>query len=216
MASVVVYSDQPILAKGIEVLISGDPALRFQQYCPDLPALKQCLANTDPDLALIDLTPDITLGALKELHNPARACKLILWINAISPEFAYQAFTLGVRGILRRTLPLDTQLKCLRHVHSGDVWFEKSMTDTVRAAKRVMLTPRESQLVGLLARGLKNKEISEELGLSEGTVKIYLSALFQKAGVKDRFDLALRGLKNLSTDNTVTEHAGGLRSLIVD
>jgi hypothetical protein len=53
--------------------------------------------------------------------------------------------------------------------------------------------------VSLLSQGLKNKEIAATLGISEGTVKVYFSRLFQKVGVKDRFELALYGLKNLNT-----------------
>jgi DNA-binding CsgD family transcriptional regulator len=65
----------------------------------------------------------------------------------------------------------------------------------------VSLTKRESQLVSLLSQGLKNKEIASTLTISEGTVKVYLSRLFQKVGVKDRFELALYGLRNLQNMN---------------
>ena len=65
-------------------------------------------------------------------------------------------------------------------------------------ARRYSLTRREGQLVTLLSQGLKNKEIATALSISEGTVKVYLSRLFQKLGVKDRFELALYGLKNLT------------------
>src|SRR6185503_15843601 len=64
---------------------------------------------------------------------------------------------------------------------------------------RVALTQREGQLVSLLSQGLKNKEIAVTLMIGEGTVKVYLSRLFRKVGVKDRFELALFGLKNLTT-----------------
>jgi len=57
----------------------------------------------------------------------------------------------------------------------------------------------KGKLVSLLSQGLKNKEIASTLMISEGTVKVYLSRLFQKVGVKDRFELALFGLKNLTT-----------------
>jgi len=60
----------------------------------------------------------------------------------------------------------------------------------------VHLSRRQSQLVGLLVQGLKNKEIATSLGISEGTVKAYLTTLFEKVGAKDRFELALYGLKN--------------------
>ena len=106
---------------------------------------------------------------------------------------------LGVRGILRKTLPTDLQVKCLQKVQAGELWFEKALTDSFLCARRVALTQREGQLVSLLSQGLKNKEIATTLMISEGTVKVYLSRLFQKVGVKDRFELALFGLKNLTT-----------------
>jgi DNA-binding CsgD family transcriptional regulator len=122
--------------------------------------------------------------------------------------------SLGVRGILRKTLPPETLLRCLTRVNEGELWFEKSLTDSIMSARRYSLTRREGQLVSLLSQGLKNKEIATALTISEGTVKVYLSRLFQKLGVKDRFELALYGLKNLTPGNGAIDHtsAGGTRS----
>ena len=114
---------------------------------------------------------------------------------------------LGVRGILRKTLPSDLLIKCLQRVNEGEFWFEKALTDSFLSAKRIALTKREGQLVSLLSQGLKNKEIASMLLISEGTVKVYLSRLFQKVGVKDRFELALYGLKNLTTGHGTLERA---------
>jgi DNA-binding CsgD family transcriptional regulator len=75
-------------------------------------------------------------------------------------------------------------------------------------ARRYSLTRREGQLVTLLAQGLKNKEIATSLNISEGTVKVYLSRLFQKLGVKDRFELALYGLKNLAPGASSVDTSG--------
>ena len=63
--------------------------------------------------------------------------------------------------------------------------------------KRVALTERQGQIVSLVAQGFKNKEIAWSLGLTEGTVKVYLYKLFRKLGVSDRLDMALYGQKNL-------------------
>src|SRR5580658_6480328 len=115
--------------------------------------------------------------------------------------------SLGVRGILRKTLPTETLLRCLTRANEGELWFEKALTDSIMSARRYFLTRREGQLVSLLSQGLKNKEIATALTISEGTVKVYLSRLFQKLGVKDRFELALYGLKNLAPGSRVTEAA---------
>jgi two-component system, NarL family, nitrate/nitrite response regulator NarL len=216
MVRVVIYSDQPILAKGLASLIAADPALELNACCSKVAALKEHLANKKPDLVVLDLTPEITSAALSELQCLAPKSKLILWTNSIAADFALQALTAGIRGVLRKTLSLEAHRQCLHRVYSGDLWFEKSLTDSFRAARRVSLTGRESQLVSMLARGLKNKEISCELGLTEGTVKVYLSHLFQKSGTRDRFDLALHGLKNLSLAGVPAEGQGRLHSLMMD
>jgi DNA-binding NarL/FixJ family response regulator len=125
-------------------------------------------------------------------------------VNLISVELACQAVGLGIRGILRKTLPPELQVKCLRQVQAGELWIEKALVDDFISARRVTLTPREGQLMTLLSQGLKNKEIAFQLRVSEGTVKVYLSRLYQKAGVKDRFELALVSLKNLSGEASKT------------
>ena len=114
-------------------------------------------------------------------------------------------------------------MKCLQKVQAGELWFEKALTDSFLCARRVALTQREGQLVSLLSQGLKNKEIATTLMISEGTVKVYLSRLFQKVGVKDRFELALFGLKNLTTGQIPVGDKShrpsampGLRSLVLD
>ena len=110
-----------------------------------------------------------------------------------------QAMELGVRGILRKTLPVDLQVRCIQRIVAGDFWYEKALTDCSPGARRKPLSAREAQLVTLLAQGLRNKEIAAALFVSDGTVKEYLTRLFQKLGVKDRFELALFGLKNLNS-----------------
>ena len=216
MARIIVYSDQPILLRGMEALIAGDPALKISACCSQLAALREHLANGNADLALLDLTPELTSRSLGELQTMAPECKLILWTNTIAGDFAMQALTIGIRGVLRKTLPLQAHLQCLHRICAGELWFEKSLTDSFRTAHRVALSPRESQLVGMLARGLKNKEISHELGITEGTVKVYLSHLFTKSGTKDRFDLAIHGLKNMGMAGVATNGDGALRSLVVE
>jgi two-component system response regulator DesR len=188
-------------------------------------SLMEQMAQSSPDLILMDLTPEITFAVLSDMKHAMSTSKIVLWVNSISTELAFQAMGLGVRGILRKTLPTDLQVKCLQKVQGGELWFEKALTDSFLCARRVALTQREGQLVSLLSQGLKNKEIATTLMISEGTVKVYLSRLFQKVGVKDRFELALFGLKNLTTGQLPVGEKGqrpgpaampGLRSLVLE
>ena len=223
MPRVLLYSDQPILATGLQSVLQAAGGFEAVSTCSSVPLLVSRLAEGEADIALLDLTPEITFGVLSDLRRAVASCKIILWVNSISTELAFQAMGLGIRGILRKTLPTELQIKCLQKVHAGELWFEKALTDSFLSARRVALTQREGQLVSLLSQGLKNKEIATALMISEGTVKVYLSRLFQKVGVKDRFELALFGLKNLTTAQApAAEKPGpgdkipGLRSLVLE
>jgi DNA-binding NarL/FixJ family response regulator len=223
MPKILLYSEEPILAKGLEAILQQVEGFELLPTCMNITEVVDRIAQNAPDLVLLDLTPSVTFAVLNELKHCMSCAHLLLWVNSISTELACQAMGLGVRGILRKTLPMDLQIKCLRKVQAGDLWFEKSLTDSFLCAQRITLTNREGQLVTLLAQGLKNKEIATALRISEGTVKVYMSRLFQKVGVKDRFELALFGLKNLSTiplperrtDEGPTAMLG-LRSIVLD
>jgi len=193
--------------------------------CSSVAGVMDQVGRGVPDLVLLDLTQEVTFAVLSDMKHAMMSCKIVLWVNSISTELAFQAMGLGVRGILRKTLPTDLQVKCLQKVQAGELWFEKALTDSFLCARRVALTQREGQLVSLLSQGLKNKEIATTLMISEGTVKVYLSRLFQKVGVKDRFELALFGLKNLTTGQLPVNEKGqrvgasampGLRSLVLE
>jgi DNA-binding NarL/FixJ family response regulator len=225
MTRVLLYSDEPMLAEGLKTVLGENQDFDLLPTSTSLPSVMAQLEQDAPDLVLMDLTTEITFAVLSSMKAAMSRSKIVLWVNAISTELAYQAMGLGVRGILRKTLPLDLQVKCLRKVQLGELWFEKGLTDSFLGARRVALTQREGQLVSLLSQGLKNKEIAATLTISEGTVKVYLSRLFQKVGVKDRFELALFGLKNLTTGQLPVGEMGqrllptampGLRSLVID
>jgi DNA-binding NarL/FixJ family response regulator len=92
---------------------------------------------------------------------------------------------------------------CLRAVSQGEVWIESSLADNNgmlerRSAPR--LTPREREIVHHVCVGLKNKEIAEALSITAGTVKVHLMHIFEKTGVKDRFELAVNGRRLLGAE----------------
>jgi len=215
MASILFFSDQPVLARGLREIIGGEDGLELLDHASTGERLLESITVRQPDLLFLDLTSDFTLDFLSSVHRTAPGAKIVLWVHFISTEMALQAMGLGVRGILSKTLPPDVLATGLRKIHGGELWFEKALTDSILTARRYTLTRREGQIVSLVAQGLKNKELGVALNISEGTVKVYLSRLFKKLGLKDRFELALFGLKNLtagySSQGTATpvQRAGG-------
>jgi len=199
MASIQFFSDQPVLSLGLAQALAAAEDLSLTASCLSGDQLLASLAASQPDLLLLDLTPDFTLDFLTSIHKAASKAKIVLWVHFISTEMALQAMGLGMRGIISKTLPPEGIVDSLRKIDSGELWFEKALTDSILTARRYTLTRREGQIVTLVAQGLKNRELGVALNISEGTVKVYLSRLFKKLGLKDRFELALFGLKNLTT-----------------
>lgn len=195
-----IHCGEPFQVKRLESILNqvGGFTLLFSDGI--LSVLQSELIHNAPDLVLLELGPMVTFELLAEVQRHAKS-KIVLWVDSIPPDRALQAMTLGVRGVLRKDLAPMLQVECLRRVSRGEVWFEKILLADLTGRDRPVLTRCESQVLRLLAQGLKNQEIATHLALSEGTVKVYLTRLLQKAGAKDRFELALFGLKNYAREH---------------
>ena len=129
----------------------------------------------------------------------------MLWVDDLAEVDCFRALQFGARGILKKTLPVQALTDCIRAVGRGDVWIEGSTEapgngSERRAAPR--LTRREREIVQQICAGLKNKEIAQVLSITAGTVKVHLMHIFEKTGVKDRFELALHGRCLLGLEQT--------------
>jgi DNA-binding NarL/FixJ family response regulator len=225
MTRILLCVGEPILAKGIEQLLRQIEGFELLPTCSGVTALMKSISNgAAPDLVLLDLAPDVTFAVIAELKRATADAKIVLRVNSASTGLACQAMGLGVRGLLRKQLPAGLQVKCMQRVLQGELWFEKALTDgSVSLSNGVVLTGREGEVVSLLAQGLTDKEIAATLKVAEGAVKVDLSRLFAKVGVKDRFELALFGLKTLTTQPAEGEEGHGegngflrgLRSLLL-
>jgi len=194
--TVLIHCQHPILTLGIQSLFEKRSELRAV-VTSAFERTVDLAHSIQPHLIVLDLNSEFDLGFLRAIKRQSPDSKVVLWIESISTELAFQAFNLGVIGILNKRLSPDEFLQNLNAIAQGNVRIEPELMDAIIMAKTVKLTKRESELVMLVAQGLKNKEIGAELNITENTVKAYLSRLFQKLNVKDRLDLALYGLKNL-------------------
>lgn len=193
---VLAFSDEHLQQFALQHYLSGSPGVQLLGIARSSDELLTAAAQLRPDLVLVDLIPDLSLSIIRELRHILPSGSLVLWVRSISTELAHHALDLGVRGIILKTLPPEVLLQALGAVAAGELWLDKALTRDLLTARPIPLTRRESQLVELLSHGLKNKEIATALSISEGTVKVYLSRLFDKVGAKDRLELALYGLRN--------------------
>jgi DNA-binding NarL/FixJ family response regulator len=199
MLRLAVFSEQHLLRAGLRCLLKSWGVGEIVLECGsrgDFPAL---VARANPEVAIVSLNADFDLALLTQLRTLSPNCRLLLLTAGLTPELLYHISELGGIGVLNLLCPVDTFLEYLEAVSQGRCSIDPTVYLVGSPAGRVALTKREGELVGLLTHGLKNKEIATALNISEGTVKVYLSRLFQKLKVKDRFELALFGLRNLTT-----------------
>lgn len=191
MTRVLVITDQPVLARGFQETLSagGIQAVSASGPAAECSAAGQ---SSGPEVVLLDLTGEFTFETLADTHARMPACTLVIRVGRMSREMIFQALEYGVRGILPARLTPEALVQSLERIAKGEVLIEVTDPgfDGVNE-KRVTFSQRESQVVELLAQGLKNKEIAAAMNLAEGTVKVYLSRLFKKTKVRDRFELML-------------------------
>jgi DNA-binding NarL/FixJ family response regulator len=131
-------------------------------------------------------------------------CQPVLWVTDLAEIDCFRALQVGARGVLKKTLPVGSLIECLLSVGQGNVWIEGSVDQAPLGFERrttPRLTPREREIVQQVCGGLKNKEIAEALSITPGTVKVHLMHIFEKTGVKDRFELAIHGRKLLGAEH---------------
>jgi len=211
---ILLYTQQPFVGAGVRAVIQATSGYDLTECCDSWPAAVRAAAAAEPDVVLIHMTARISLGELAQLRACSRRSQMVLWGDEVGGEFALHAMQLGVRAILPSHTSIDGLLTSLLNVHAGVLCFEKEVVEQVLVQKRVDLTERQSQVISLVAQGLKNKEIATALGITEGTVKVYLYKLFRKIGVNDRLEMALYGLKNLFAGRAEVERRGGLATAV--
>jgi len=199
---------------GIKALLGSDPQFNLLEVSKTQAELLQATRRYQPDVVVCGLSRESELGGIRELQQAAPTTRIVLWARDVSTELAHQAVDLGVRGFLSTTASPAHFRECLQIAARGELWMESSLTMNLLNNRPISLSKRQSELVGLLVQGLKNKEIASALGISEGTVKAYLTTLYEKVGARDRFELALFGLKNLGGRRESGHAREPIRSLV--
>ncbi|HVO98854.1 MAG TPA: response regulator transcription factor [Bryobacteraceae bacterium] len=205
--SIFACESHPIVLEGLARVLAPCDDLDYVGAASELTEALEALRRLQPNVILIGQTAGlkVVFQFISDIRNSTTSCQPILWVNDLAEIDCFRALQLGARGILKKTLPVESLVECVRAVGRGEVWIEGSLSDQVmgaldrRSAPR--LTPREKEIVHHVCGGLKNKEIAEALSITAGTVKVHLMHIFEKTGVKDRFELAVHGRRMLGVDH---------------
>jgi two-component system nitrate/nitrite response regulator NarP len=161
-------------------------------------ASKQISAQK-PQLLLLDVhLPDSSgLDLLRRISRGRSKMPVILLTAGMDEAQLLAADELEPQGMVLKTSDPSLLIECLDAVVAGRRWVDPEIAERTRraqerAASAPPLTRRERELVDLVRQGLRNRDIANELGVTEGTVKVYLHAIFDKFNVENRTELAMR------------------------
>jgi len=198
--TVAVCDTEPIAMEGLRSLLQSAKELRVVAAETSLLEGLDAVRTLKPSLLLLDKAFGIhpVMDLLKTLRENGAATTAIIWGASLSESEALRFLQAGAGGVVRKSAPLGSLLNCMQTVASGRTWMEEHvLSDSDRPVRsgRSPLTARELQVMELVERGLKNKDIAAALGIRTGTVKIHLKHIFEKTGIRGRYGLALSGLK---------------------
>ncbi|MBI1355854.1 MAG: response regulator [Acidobacteria bacterium] len=208
MIGVCACETQPIVIEGLRSSLEDADDLIFAGAESTTGAVLELIERERPRVCLIDkaLGTKAVFQLISDLKARDLETEPVLWAAEVSEVESFRALQVGARGILKKTLPVGIILDCLRTVAKGNIWIESSVSNQfvgfINRRSTPRLTPREEEILTLVMRGMKNKQIADALCITTGTVKVHLMHIFEKTGVKDRFELAMYGrrIRGLSSD----------------
>jgi DNA-binding NarL/FixJ family response regulator len=182
---------------------------RLRSCALDSESVFEALKQSHADVAVLALNHPSSqiqdLALLRRVHLAYPQTTKILLLESCERDLVVNAFRSGARGLFCfADSPFRALCRCIQVVHQGQIWATAQQVDflidlvTQVPSLRVvnfhgdsLLTPREEQVVALVAEGLPNRQIAHELGLSEHTVKKYMFRIFDKLGISTRVELVL-------------------------
>jgi len=209
MIRVIVCDDQEIVTQGLSTILNNDPEIEVVGAAYDGLELLRLLPEKSPDLVLLDLKMPVMNGiqAAQRIQQTFPKVRVIILTTYDDDEWLFDALQSGVQGYLLKDTPSQQIVEAIKGAMKGETYLDPSIAGKVvssiayqtpsgKSRNAIQLSERETEVLHLMARGLTNADIARELFLSEGTVRNYASALFNRLGVNDRTQAVIAGLRH--------------------
>ena len=197
---IVVADDEAMVRRGLRMLIEDERGMEVIAEAANGREAVELARRKRPDLVLMDIRmPELDgLSAARQVLALAHPPRVLMLTTFDEDENVYEALRIGTSGFLLKASPPEQLLEAIKAVGSGNALIDPAVTKRViDAFKRQPgtgpppsglddLTPRELEVLRLIARGLNNAEIAAELVVSDATVKTHVNRLLMKLGLRDR------------------------------
>jgi DNA-binding NarL/FixJ family response regulator len=188
-ATVLIVDDHALLRTGVANIINQEPDLHVIAEAANGVEGIDAFERHHPDVTLLDLRMPVMEGveAVRQIRARDPLAKVIILTTYDADEDIARALSAGAKAYVLKDISADALIACIHEVLNGKTYLAPAAA--AKLAERVtqiQLTPRELATLRLMAEGKSNKEVANELGISERTVKTHLGHLFEKLGVTNR------------------------------
>jgi len=207
---VLLAEDETLVRQGIRKLLELDPRIEITAEAGDGEEALRLIETAKPDVVLLDVRmPKLDgLGVLRALREKPEAPPCLVLTTFDDRTLILEAIREGARGFLRKDVSLAQLVDAIETLAAGRTFLQPALSESLirgmesrpplaapALAMVEPLTPRETEVLRLMAAGYANREIAEALGAAEGTVKIHVSNILSKLGARDRTQAVLRSLE---------------------
>jgi DNA-binding NarL/FixJ family response regulator len=206
MIRILVVDDHPIVREGLAAVLEAQDDMSVAAEAGDGAEAVRAYREHEPDVVLMDLAMPGTDGvdAIRGIRAHDRDAKVVVLTAYDTDERIFQAVQAGARGYLLKGAPREEIFRAVREVYNGGSLLEPTVAgkllnrvgDILRGEGVEQLTPRELDILTLMARGLRNKEIASQLFITERTVKFHANAIYRKLDVSSRTEAVSKALKH--------------------
>lgn len=208
---ILIVDDHQVVREGLRWILDAEPDLEIAGEAASAAEGLEAIVKIPCDVVLLDIhLPDRNgLEALDDIHAAKPDLPVVILTMSAEPEYVEDAVRKGAAGYLVKNAPQSELIRAVRAAAAGDAYIQAEVTRPLlaRFARDVRapgaapaLSPREQQVVSLLAEGLANKQIAHQLEISETTVKGYLRDVYDKLGANDRAQAVAIALRHRLID----------------
>jgi DNA-binding NarL/FixJ family response regulator len=211
---IILADNQAIFRTGTARVLALEGDLRVAAQCADAERLKEAVGSLRKSIVIYPSSISSDLHALIDWIEQAGSKSIVILEHGMKLD---DSVAKRIEGLVLRSVAGPQLVDCIHRVAAGERCVQRATVKTMPSPDRLgikmleRLTPKELQIVALVAEGCKNKEIAERLGTKEQVVKNYLRVVYDKTGVSDRLELAIFTIHH----RALAEAADRVRSAMV-
>ena len=209
MIKILICDDQDLVCEGLKAILSTEAGFSVVGVAYDGAEALEMIPACQPDLVLMDLKMPVMNGvqATRQICQKYSRVQVLVLTTYDADNWVFDAIRAGARGYLLKDTPRERLIAAIKEAVAGKTPVDPGIAGKLFAhvANQApapdttlvsLLNEREKEVLGLLGKGLSNGEIARRIYLSEGTVRNYVSSIFEKLGVADRTQAAILAIRH--------------------